>query len=225
VPLLREQSCPATLFLTTGAVDRPEGYWWDHLARLALETPGLPARLAVTIGGALLETPVEDTPAGRRALLDRLAAMFRTAPAEACWAALAELRDWAGRGFDAPEADRALTSGEVLRLATEELVEIGAHTVTHPSMPSLDARAARWEAAESRRACEALIGRPVAGFAYPFGDAHPPSVEAVRQAGLAYACSVEPRPVSAASPPFELPRIAVHDWDAATFRAEVLSHG
>jgi peptidoglycan/xylan/chitin deacetylase (PgdA/CDA1 family) len=225
LPILREHGCPATLFLTTGAVGRADGYWWDHLARLTLQAPHLPPFLDLTIGAARLAIPVAAGPAGRRALLDRLAEVFRTTPGDACWAALDALRAWANVAPDAPEADRALTADEVRSLAADPLVEIGAHTVTHPSMPSLDPQRAQWEAAESRRACEALIGRSIAGFSYPFGDHHAASVAAVRQAGLAYACTVEARPLDAASPLFALPRIAVHDWDGATFRSEILTHG
>ncbi len=35
-PRLAAADVPATVFLTTGFVDRPDGFWWDELARLIL---------------------------------------------------------------------------------------------------------------------------------------------------------------------------------------------
>lgn len=43
---------------------------------------------------------------------------------------------------------------------------------------------------ESRRMIDRLLGRPVEGFCYPFGNLNAGVVRAVRDAGYAYACAV-----------------------------------
>ena len=65
------------------------------------------------------------------------------------------------------------------------------------------------EIAESKLACETLIGTPVAGFAYPYGDFDAKVRDAVGTAGFAFACSVRHGPAIATSDTLALPRIHV----------------
>lgn len=62
--------------------------------------------------------------------------------------------------------------------------EFGAHTVSHCHLPSASLEKARDEITDSRRAVEALTGRPCRSFAYPFGKYRPEHVEMVRDAGF-----------------------------------------
>ena len=110
-----------------------------------------------------------------------------------------------------------MTPEEVRALVTDGLVMIGAHTVTHPPLTSLDAGARRREIVESKVACEALLGAHVPGFAYPYGDLDDEVRSDVEDAGFAYACSTRHGPVTAASDILALPRIQVLDWDGDAF--------
>jgi peptidoglycan/xylan/chitin deacetylase (PgdA/CDA1 family) len=101
---------------------------------------------------------------------------------------------------------RGMTNEEVKALVADELVTIGAHTVTHPALPSLEAGACRREITESKLACEALIGAPVSTFAYPYGDFDANVRKEVRSAGFAIACSMKRGPLVATSDGFALPR-------------------
>ena len=47
-------------------------------------------------------------------------------------------------------------------------IEIGAHTVTHPDLSICSYEECLQEMADSKRALEAIVGEPVATFAYPF---------------------------------------------------------
>ncbi len=51
--------------------------------------------------------------------------------------------------------------------------EVAAHTVTHPRMEALSPEEAAKEVREDRAALERLTGRPVRGFAWPFGTYAP----------------------------------------------------
>jgi hypothetical protein len=62
-----------------------------------------------------------------------------------------------------------------------------------------------------------LIGRPVTSFAYPFGEEDDTTATAVREAGFSCSCTTHPAAVRRNTDCFHLPRIAVGDWDAATF--------
>jgi peptidoglycan/xylan/chitin deacetylase (PgdA/CDA1 family) len=63
-------------------------------------------------------------------------------------------------------------------------MEIGAHTVNHLDLSTLSGEKLRFEIAESRKALEAQINRPVLFFAYPAGRYNDKTLEAVREAGF-----------------------------------------
>ncbi len=81
---------------------------------------------------------------------------------------------------------RMLTAAELRELAGSG-VEIGAHTVTHPDLATLDAPACRREVQGSRDTLRDLTGAPVTTFAYPFFRYGPAAVAAVREAGFSAA--------------------------------------
>jgi peptidoglycan/xylan/chitin deacetylase (PgdA/CDA1 family) len=71
--------------------------------------------------------------------------------------------------------------------------EIGAHTVSHASLPELPPARAREETAESRRILQEQTGCEVQSFAYPFGRFDQQSVGSVATAGFTSAWTMEPR--------------------------------
>ncbi len=62
--------------------------------------------------------------------------------------------------------------------------ELGAHTVTHADLSTLDYDACRREIEESKEALEAIVGVDVQTFAYPFGRYGQAAIAAVRDVGL-----------------------------------------
>ena len=112
---------------------------------------------------------------------------------------------------------RAMTGDEVRKIAYDGLVTIGAHTVTHPVLTDIDAAACQLEIAESKLACEALVGGPVTSFAYPFGDFDNKTREAVRTAGFTAGCVMQNNPALRTSDVLALPRVHVRNLDGDAF--------
>jgi peptidoglycan/xylan/chitin deacetylase (PgdA/CDA1 family) len=228
-PILEAAGCPATVFIATGALGSPEGFWWDILARILLETPALPETLEFRLDGTPRQVRIGakglTNGADRAAALAEIHALLRPAEPEARDAALAELAAAAGTDATPRPRDLAMSPEEMVAMAAGGLIEIGAHTVSHPPMTALSPAAQLREAADSRRRCEELLGRPVTGFAYPYGDHDATSKAAVREAGLTHACSVVSRPVGPGTDPFAIPRLLAADWEATEFHARVLAHG
>src|SRR5262249_43122043 len=136
---------------------------------------------------------------------------------------MARLRSiFAARDYRA-SLGRAMTSEEVRALVADGLVTIGAHTVTHPVLLGLGAAACRREITESKLACEALTGTPVAVFAYPYGDFDAEAREAVIAAGFTFACSLQRGPAMAACDIFALPRINIPNLGGDVFEQALRS--
>lgn len=82
---------------------------------------------------------------------------------------------------------------EVRKLAKQELTavyegfEIANHTLSHPSAEKITPAEWEREVVEGRSRLEDLFGRPVRGFAYPYGHCPPHAVETVRATGHLYA--------------------------------------
>jgi peptidoglycan/xylan/chitin deacetylase (PgdA/CDA1 family) len=118
---------------------------------------------------------------------------------------------------------RPMTRAEVGAMVTDGLVTIGAHTVSHPLLTGLQTAMHRFEIVESKAACEALLGGPVAAFAYPYGDLDAEVRATVAGAGFACGCATTNGPATAASDIFALPRIQVFDWDGEAFERALRS--
>jgi peptidoglycan/xylan/chitin deacetylase (PgdA/CDA1 family) len=220
-PILERFDAPATVYLTTGMIGRRAEFWWDALSRLVLEAPALPATLELALGGRTSRWPTADRAAFHRAVWSALRALT---PAEREGALLA-ITQWAATAAPvAPprEADRALDPDEVRRLATGHLVTIGAHTVSHPSLPLLGAGEQRREMGASRTDCERLLGAQVTAFAYPFGDHDARSVRLARVLGFRHACTTDPGVAVTARERFRLPRMFVDDWGAEELERNVV---
>jgi peptidoglycan/xylan/chitin deacetylase (PgdA/CDA1 family) len=217
--ILKFHDCPMTLFVTTGAIGASREFWWDSISRIFLETELLPPSITFATGGKTCHWPVPtfDQKSGREKIFFKIWADLRPMPYEAQMRHVEEIGRWAGCSLTARESHRAMT-GEEVRNISDDLVVIGAHTVTHPTLPAHLYETQYYEIAESRRACEELIDSPVNAFAYPFGDHDDATVSAVRQAGFAFACTVDAGVVRAGTDPIRLPRIYIGDWNGDEFQ-------
>jgi peptidoglycan/xylan/chitin deacetylase (PgdA/CDA1 family) len=72
--------------------------------------------------------------------------------------------------------------------------EVAVHMVTHPWPTRLDNTQIAAEVLDDRRALEDLVGYPVRGMAYPFGDYNQRVIEVLRQCGIVYSRTVEASP-------------------------------
>lgn len=233
VPLLVQHEAPASFFLTSGALGMVREFWWDELERLLLRKAALPPALEVNVGGSrrLFEPgraaePAQDlkgeiraNPPWKAGPKTRLGFFF------ALWQALRALDDRDRRAAldeiglqvtgDAGTraSHRALTNDEARRLAGSPGMDVGAHSVTHASLPSLKPAAQSDEIRQSKQHLEKLLGRPVTGFAYPFGDYSSETAELVRTSGFEFACTTDAGGITRESDRFRLPRLAVQDCD------------
>ena len=80
-----------------------------------------------------------------------------------------------------------MSVGEVRLLSDDGLVEIGAHSMSHPILHRADHAVQVEEIRGSREKLESWTCKPVRAFAYPNGDFTSETIELVSQAG--YCCA------------------------------------
>jgi peptidoglycan/xylan/chitin deacetylase (PgdA/CDA1 family) len=203
LPVLKKNSCPATVFVSTSAVGAPHEMWWDELTRIMVP---------------------EALPAGERAeihLASRMKAMgalYGVEPAKRA-EIIAEMATRAGVDLKPRESHRVMNREELRRLAGDALLSIGAHGVTHRPLNRLDPAVARFEVHRSKAECEEWAERAVTMFAYPFGAADRRCRRIVAEAGFKMAFRINPGRIRVWSDPFMLPRLEVRDWTTEEFQA------
>ena len=110
---------------------------------------------------------------------------------------------------------------EQLRLLRDAGMEVGAHTMTHPILASLDDAAARREIEDSRDALRSILGAPVTLFAYPNGqpgrDYRGEHVRMVKNAGFRAAWSTAHGAADRACDAYQIPRITAWQADPRRF--------
>ncbi|MFD4559686.1 polysaccharide deacetylase family protein [Streptomyces sp. NPDC058469] len=107
---------------------------------------------------------------------------------------------------------KPLLTADGIRHAAAEGVEIGSHGLTHVDLTQADDATLRAEVAESRSRLQELLNSPVDGFCYPYGTIDARAMDAVREAGYAYACAIDPGDLNG---PHALPRVHIGQNDTA----------
>lgn len=236
-PTLEARGVPATVFVTSGAVGAAREFWWDALEQLLLRPGQLPNQLMLPVNGSTVRLDTGPAahytdaahaadkgragclgePGSRLSFYHDVWQALRAAGAEDQWAALEYLAAWAGVGIDVRESHRVMNPDELRALTAHGVVDVGAHTVTHPVLTSLSVDAQHAEVARGRNELEEVLEQPVETFSYPFGAHDGETAAAVRAAGYSCACTVEEEAVWRRSDPFRLPRFAVRNWSAEQF--------
>ena len=99
---------------------------------------------------------------------------------------------WVTNESNALFKERVVSRDEVRQLASEPLVTVGSHSVSHPDLRRLDAAALDRELVDSRRELEALTGRSVLSFSFPYGAYDERVVNRARHAGYEQVFISEP---------------------------------
>ncbi|MFH8799463.1 polysaccharide deacetylase family protein [Streptomyces sp. NPDC017936] len=107
---------------------------------------------------------------------------------------------------------KPLLTADGIRRAAAAGVEIGSHGMTHVDLTRADDLALKRETVDSRAALTELLGTGAHGFCYPYGTIDRRAVDAVRDAGYAYACAIDPGPLNG---PHALPRVHVGQNDTS----------
>lgn len=222
--LLEKYQVPATVFVCTGYLGKE--FWWDELVRLVAHSQKDLRGLHIQLRDSQFrwDQSLVDHRAGRPE-----EGAFRMKACQALYhfllpldydereKAMGAIRSWAEVPSDIPSGLRAVDHAELLTLAEGGLIDLGAHTRTHPMLPQLSPERQREEILSSKQDLEAYLGRRVAGFAYPNGRISEDAKKIVRETGFEFACASHPDVVRPGCDPYQLARFWPKDVDGDKF--------
>jgi peptidoglycan/xylan/chitin deacetylase (PgdA/CDA1 family) len=211
LPVLRRLGLPATVFVSSGYVGG-RTMWNDRIVEAVETLPADELDLAeFGLGVYSLRSVAE-----RTSSLGSLTEASKYLPPQQRSELVQRLETLVGQGA----ASELMLSSEMVANLDRHGIEIGAHTVSHPILTSLDDVSAMREISASKRDLEAIIGKPVPLFAYPNGkagkDYDARHVAMVREAGFEAAFTTAVGALTRHHDRYQLPRS--RPWDATPFR-------
>lgn len=166
LPILRRHHAPFTIYAATDFADGRGLLWWLVLERIVRDSDELHVRQ-----GDCGRRFTCATAAQKRRTFRQLYWWLRVLPEREARGIVVELAGLAGIDPYAPCRELVMTWDELRELASDPLVTIGAHSVSHFALARLDGEEAREEMAHSVARVEREVGRPCRHFCYPYGNA------------------------------------------------------
>ena len=214
MPILLRHGLTATFFIATGFLDGGR-MWNDTVIESIRLTPQNVLDLESLLGPGFASLRV-GTIAEKSFAIQSIINRLKYLP-------MAERAALAGQVAKAakvqPPTDLMMASSEVRGLRHAGM-QIGAHTVSHPILATLDGDSARDEILQSKKTLETLLGERVGLFAYPNGkpatDYNSETVDIVRSLGFDAAVSTHWAASSSNTDIFQIPRFT--PWDHTRFR-------
>ena len=204
--LLHAHGATATFYITAGCLAGGLPFWPSEIRQLVARTSAPIFRLRTTTEEIVIPC---STPAERRASVRTLARLFKSHPIPVREAFREQLREQAGGAVDGSP----MLTWDQLREMHRLGMTIGAHTVTHPNLPSAGLADATAEIVGSKARLERELDAAVTMFSYPNGGAEryytPDLQRVVREAGYAAATTSSNGFAGPASDLYALERVQV----------------
>lgn len=185
-PILKKYHAPATIFLTTGHIGTGIIFWWDkvgyiiqhtNLGQLCLDQLGcysLQSDLEKSHAEIMIKEKLKNLPEEKKDLL------------------IEELLAVSGVDIPTNLSKEYILSWDEVREMSNDGIQFGAHTVSHPILTNIPLEQARSEIIQSKVDIEKTIGQNVTTFAYPNGNFNADIVELVKKNGFLCAVAVSP---------------------------------
>lgn len=193
-PVLKKLSIPASIFVSPWMCEQQRNFWYvslserddqfirNELIHRRFFKPGID-RFPVDL--LLKEIPIDDV----YSILDEETAASQRNPIHCGIVNVAELREMDASG----------------------LVEVGAHTMSHPILLREKSSRAETEIKDSIEKLSGILGHQVMSFAYPNGlygcDFGEREMAVAKSCGIKLAYSVDPGALSSVSDPLRIPRV------------------
>ncbi len=214
-PILQQFALPATIFLTTGYIDRTERLWFHRLECSLINAHCK----SVTHGRSELKL---NSTSARAHALSVLATYLKSLPQEKITSALEDIETRLEFSLsDLPSALQPLSWDQVREMRDSGLIEFGAHTHRHLILGRCNTETARFEITQSRDRIHAELGVAPKLYAHPNGqpgDYEAETAMLLEEAGFIGAVTMSPGFAQKGGNSFTIPRYgameSVHDTEA-----------
>lgn len=194
-PLLKKYELPASLYVTTGFIDKNCWLWPDYLRHVLMSTKEQDINIP----------EIGTLPINRVKLLatwNTIGDYCLALQSEDRWPFLRQLAKWLDvREEGEPKPPFSPLTWSQLREMHQEGLDVGSHTVSHPILSSLGQSDLNIELKHSYRRIEQELGSPPTGICYPNGLSQDtsPAVEECANQFYRYGLVGYPAPVSGKS--------------------------
>lgn len=225
LPILEELDIPATVFITTGIIGKNRELWWDELENVLLDGNIFPSKFHLEDDrfDCVWDTHSYEMRMNCYNAIHYLMKNFIDVKKREQWM----LQLWNWRGKEPQVRCKNLTvSKEICKeLGKSKLISIGAHTVSHPSLKSLDTDAQRTEIKESLENISEIINRRVNIFSYPFGmkdiDYSSETVKICKELGIKKAAAAYGGVWKTEMDDYTIPRNGIRNMDLNEFKVRI----
>jgi peptidoglycan/xylan/chitin deacetylase (PgdA/CDA1 family) len=220
VPVMARYGLPASFFIVASTIEAPCGeFWWDRIEHVMFDGDLPVPSLVLTTADGVKHVDVSTPEARHDAFVTCNALMVGLTPAGQ-QDLLAQIVDQSGVTPEACDRHRRAEATRLRSYANDPLVDLGAHTIDHCVLRTLEDRESQRQIAGAREILHRVLRENPRTMAYPFGGrlaVGGREFAFARQAGFDIACVTRPDTVRPGSNPFTVPRLAVPDLDGAAF--------
>lgn len=215
LPILEDRGVKATVFISTGYIGG--NFWWDEIASLLAPAVSSPTSLAIDVGaGGQWRYDGLESPGPRAAAARNICDQLVCSHSQDIQHVIQQLSTWAG--VDPKPGHGAMTASDLAALARHPGIQIGAHTVSHGCLGSLDEAEQRREIGQSRQDLEAVAGVDVAVFSYPNGSFSSVTPGLMKPLGFSCACTSREGLFGRCTDPYRVPRLWAPNVRGSEFR-------
>ena len=220
LPILEKYNAHATIFITSGMVNKEYEFWWDGMEKIFLGDSPIPSSISLKLENVERQWPLTSKEQKTKAW-EEMCSIVRNFPAQAIYDFLDNLYQWANVERKARTGNRIINTDQLKALDQSPYIEIGAHTVTHSRLSQLSEEEQRNEITRSKRALETILGHAIPIFSYPFGgvsDFDEISMKIVQSCGFSYGIANSQDYLSNSYNSFNVPRFLVRNWELEDFK-------
>lgn len=199
-PILFERKIPAAIFISTGHIEKGELLWFSYLKALCFDCK----YTVVEVDHHTYSLQTQKLREHARGQL-RLLAKTSGSPSNFC----RNLSQRYPLDLNMKPCYAGMTHKQIKIASESGILELGAHTMTHPFLSQLSRHEQEEEILGSRNILSELTNKEILYFAYPGGEYNHDTLELMKSAGFKAAFAVIPQKTGLESM-FEIGRIGIY---------------